>query len=344
MTRLPAILQAFFTDRLTSQRQASHHTIAAYRDTRATARSSSPPTASGHTTLSHLDITDLDAAADRPFLTHLETATGGNTVSTRNARLAAVHSLFRLRRALHAPEHAAHDRSSSSPSPPNAAPAPIVGLPRTATRTDCVAGRPRPEAWLGRRDHALLVLAVQTGLRVIRADRTEPATTCSSAPEPHVQVPRAKAASTAPPRRPTTPSGRCGPGGSAERRTTRPTEPLFPTRTGSGQVPVDAVEWLVVKHTKTAAGVCPSLTGGQVRVTAHAAAYVPRWRFCTPASTPPSSLSGSATSSADTTLIYIHADMNPQRRRRSPASSPADSKPGRYRAARRRSSPSSTSL
>ena len=33
MTAIAATLQSFFTDRLTSQRQASAHTIASYRDT-----------------------------------------------------------------------------------------------------------------------------------------------------------------------------------------------------------------------------------------------------------------------------------------------------------------------
>ena len=103
VSRLAPILQGFFTDRLSRQRQASPHTIAAYRDSirlllayAANATGKQPV---------DLDVTDLDAALIVAFLTHLETARG-NSVTTRNARLAAIRSLFRYA-ALQAPEHAA---------------------------------------------------------------------------------------------------------------------------------------------------------------------------------------------------------------------------------------------
>jgi integrase/recombinase XerD len=92
MSTLAPTLQAFFTDRLARQRQASSHTIAAYRDTVklllvfAEQRTGKTP--------SDMDITDLDAALIGAFLNHLETGRG-NSVRTRNARLAAIHSLFR---------------------------------------------------------------------------------------------------------------------------------------------------------------------------------------------------------------------------------------------------------
>ena len=99
MSALAPILQGFFTDRLVRQRQASPHTVAAYRDSlrllvvyAANATGKQPV---------DLDVTDLDAALIVAFLTHLE-AERGNSVSTRNARLAAVRSLFRYA-ALHAP-------------------------------------------------------------------------------------------------------------------------------------------------------------------------------------------------------------------------------------------------
>ena len=103
MTALAPTLQAFFTDRLIRQRRASPHTIAAYRDTlpaaacvRARSRLGKPP--------SKLELEDLDAAMIAAFLDHLETERG-NSVRTRNARLAAIHSFFRYA-ALEAPEHA----------------------------------------------------------------------------------------------------------------------------------------------------------------------------------------------------------------------------------------------
>ena len=92
MSRLAPTLQGFFTDRLARQRQASPHTIAAYRDTfkllltYAEQRTATAPC--------DLHIADLDAPLIGAFLDHLEHQRG-NSVRTRNARLAAIHSLFR---------------------------------------------------------------------------------------------------------------------------------------------------------------------------------------------------------------------------------------------------------
>src|SRR6266446_10623763 len=103
MSTLAPTLQAFFTDRLARQRQASGHTITAYRDAVklllafAAEQTGTPP--------SRLDIADLDAPLIGAFLNQLETGRG-NSVRTRNARLAAIHSLFRYA-ALRHPEDAA---------------------------------------------------------------------------------------------------------------------------------------------------------------------------------------------------------------------------------------------
>ena len=92
MTALATTLQAFFTDRLIRQRQASPHTLSAYRDTLrlmlvfASERHGTKP--------SKLDIDDLDAPLVGAFLDHLEHRRE-NGVRTRNARLAAIRSLFR---------------------------------------------------------------------------------------------------------------------------------------------------------------------------------------------------------------------------------------------------------
>jgi integrase/recombinase XerD len=90
MSTLAPTLQAFFTDRLARQRQASSHTIAAYRD----ACKLLLAFACKHTGKApcHLDVADLDAALIGAFLDHLEHQRG-NSVRTRNARLAAIHSL-----------------------------------------------------------------------------------------------------------------------------------------------------------------------------------------------------------------------------------------------------------
>ena len=91
MTGLAPILQAFFTDRLARQRDASPHTIAAYRDTwRMLLAFASTSTG---TQPCQLELTDLDAPLVGGFRDHLE-HDRGNSPRTRNARLAAIHSLF----------------------------------------------------------------------------------------------------------------------------------------------------------------------------------------------------------------------------------------------------------
>ncbi|WP_433600732.1 site-specific integrase [Nocardia sp. CA-135953] len=102
MTALAPILEAFFTDRLMTQQGVSPHTIASYRDTFKLllgylhSRTGTLP--------SDLDLTDLDAVMVGDFLQYLE-AVRGNAISSRNTRLAAIHSLFRYA-SLQAPEHA----------------------------------------------------------------------------------------------------------------------------------------------------------------------------------------------------------------------------------------------
>jgi site-specific recombinase XerD len=103
MSTLAATLQAFFIVRLGRERQASGHTVAAYRDAlklllvfteHATGKAPSD-----------LDVADLDASLVSSFLDHLQDERG-NSVRTRNARLAAIHSLFRFA-ALSHPQDAA---------------------------------------------------------------------------------------------------------------------------------------------------------------------------------------------------------------------------------------------
>jgi integrase/recombinase XerD len=160
MTLLAPTLQAFFTQRLITQRNASPHTIASYRDTFRLLLAF----AQHHTGKQphQLDFDDLDAPLIGAFLTHLE-HDRHNSARTRNNRLAAVHSLYRYA-ALERPEHAAtiarvmaiptkrYQRNEIS----YLDLAEIKALLRTPDRT----------TWLGRRDHALMLLAIQTGLRV----------------------------------------------------------------------------------------------------------------------------------------------------------------------------------
>jgi site-specific recombinase XerD len=153
-------LQAFFTERLAKQRGASPRTIASYRDTLrlllcfARDRTGKQPAA--------LNWDDLNASVISAFLDHLETARG-NSARTRNLRLTAIRSLIHWA-ALRHPEHAAVFQQ-------------ILAIPskravkRTVTFLDAAEARalisaPDPARWEGRRDRAMLILALQTGLRV----------------------------------------------------------------------------------------------------------------------------------------------------------------------------------
>jgi site-specific recombinase XerD len=160
MTALAPALQAFFTERLARQRRASEHTVAAYRDTWrlllafASKRAAKPP--------SRLDFTDLDAPAVAAFLDHLENDRG-NSIRTRNARLAAVHSMFSYA-ALHHPEHAALTARVLAIPAKRADRALVTWL--TEDETAALLAAPDRTTRTGRRDHAMLHLAVVTGLRV----------------------------------------------------------------------------------------------------------------------------------------------------------------------------------
>jgi len=160
MSPLAPILQGFFTDKLIRQRRAGPNTIAAYRDTcRLLIEFASRTTGVEPSTL---DFQVIDADLITAFLRHLKTERA-NTTATRNARLAAIRSLFGYA-ALHAPEHADHI-SRVLAIPPKRCDRPVVCF-LTAAEIDALLTAPDRSTRLGRRDHAMLILACQTGLRV----------------------------------------------------------------------------------------------------------------------------------------------------------------------------------
>jgi integrase/recombinase XerD len=159
-TDFPSLLQVFFTDRLMRQRQASPHTIASYRDTFrmflgfAQQRLKKAP--------STLCLEDLDTSFIGAFLDHLEKERG-NSARSRNIRLAALHSFFRYV-ALHDPLHGALAQR-------------VLAIPAkryhrkqvqflTRPEIDALIAAPDHHTWAGRRDRTLLLVAVQTGLRL----------------------------------------------------------------------------------------------------------------------------------------------------------------------------------
>lgn len=253
MTPLAPRLEAFFVDRLLRQRQASAHTVAAYRDTFrlllgfAQARLGTAP--------SQLDLGDLDAALVGAFLDHLETDRH-NTTRTRNARHAALRAFFRYA-ALHEPAHAAHlQRVLAMPGKRGAHPL-VHFLSRP--EVEALLAAPDPRTWRGRRDHALLRLAVETGLRVSELTGLRGADLVFG-PGAHVRC-RGKGR-----------KDRCTP---LSRRVVRVLQAwlrerqgaadaaLFPTQHGHA-LSRDAVERLVHKYATAASHHCPSLQGKRV--------------------------------------------------------------------------------
>jgi site-specific recombinase XerD len=157
---LASLLQAFFTDRLVRQRQASPHTIAAYRDTFrlllgfVQRHLKKEP--------SELGLEDLDSPVIGAFLDDLEKRRG-NTARSRNARLAAIHSFFRFV-ALQEPIYSGVvQRVLAMPSKRYSRK--LIGY-LTRVEIDALLAAPDRSGWAGRRDYTLILLAAQTGLRV----------------------------------------------------------------------------------------------------------------------------------------------------------------------------------
>jgi site-specific recombinase XerD len=268
MSLLAPTLQAFFTDRLTRQRQVSPNTIAAYRDTIrlllafATGATGKQP--------SDLDINDLDAPLIGAFLDHLEHERG-NGVRTRNTRLAAIRSLFRYA-ALRHPEHAATIERVLAIPAKRFDRALITFL--TEPEIQALLAAPDRGTWTGRRDHAILLLAAQTGLRVselIGLTRGD----VHLASGAHVNcLGKGRKQRITPLTKPTVAVLRTW----LTERAGQDTEPLFPTRTGR-PLSRDAVEHRLAKHAATATTACATLAAKTItpHVLRH---YVDGWVMC----------------------------------------------------------------
>lgn len=160
MSALAPALQAYFTDRLMSQRAASPNTIGAYKATfRLLLAFASKRTGKAPSTL---DIAELDAPLIVAFLAHLE-QDRHNSVATRNNRLAAIHSLFGYL-ALRHPEHAASIQRVLAIPPKRAERNLVTYL--TESEVDALLNACDQTTWTGQRDHAMLALTIQTGLRI----------------------------------------------------------------------------------------------------------------------------------------------------------------------------------
>ncbi len=254
-TSLAPLLERFFTQRLMQQRQVSPHTIGSYRDTFRLLLTFAQERL--HTQPARLAFDQHDAPLIVAFLDHLQQHRG-LSVRSRNLRLTAIHSFFRYA-AFEAPDHAAQIQR-------------VLAIPsKRFTRTlvhfltrpevEALLSAPDQRTWFGRRDHAFLLVAVQTGLRlsemtgltredvtlgigahvrVIGKGRKE---RCTPLAKPTVAV--LKTWLREPPRG----DGRV----------------LFPNARGTRLSP-DGVHYLLVRHCTVAARLCPSLKGKRVTV------------------------------------------------------------------------------
>jgi len=316
MTQLAPILQAFFTTRLATQYGASTHTIAAYRDSwllllRYAAQATGTAPAA-------LDLSQLDADLITGFLTHLDTERG-NSTTTRNARLAAVHSLFSYA-AYHHPEHAATISR-------------VLAIPAKRThRTDisylipaevtALLEAPDRSTVVGRRDHALIQVAVTTGMRVSELTALK-LTDVHLGTAPHV-VCHGK--------------GRKDRITPLDRQTVRVLRELtakvpeaeafvFPTRAGT-QMSRDAVAARLALHTTAAAHGCPTLS--RKNITPHVLRHTAAMRLLAAGIDSSAIALWLGHESIETTQIYLHADMKTKENALA-RTQPTGTKPGRYK-------------
>lgn len=317
MTAIAATLEAFFIDRLAKQRQVSAHTIAAYRDTMRlllgfmTSRTGKRP--------SRLDWDDLDVEAVSAFLDHLQTDRG-NSARTRNARLTAIRSLVHYASLRH-PEHAALFARVLAIPPKRFDKASVSFL--TPPEVAALLAAPDRGTWQGRRDHALLFVAIQTGLRISELIGLNCAD-ITTGPGGHV---------------------RCQGKGRRERavpltgetdaiirvwlreRRGQPGDPAFATRTGR-RLSRDAIEHRLTTHTATATARCPSLVGKTIspHVLRHTAAMT--LLHAGVEATVIALWLGHA--DVRSTNAYLHADLAIKERALA-LTTPTQSPPGRYR-------------
>ena len=317
MSALAPSLQAFFTDRLIGQRDASPNTIGAYKTSLrlllrfAAARTAKAPTA--------LDIAELDAPLIAAFLDHLE-ADRHNSVTTRNNRLAAIHSLFAYL-ALHHPEHAGSVQRVLAIPPKRTERNVVTYL--TDPEVDALLGVCEQTTWTGRRDHAMFALTIQAGLRISElAGLTRQDVVLGAGANVHTVGKGRKERHT-----PLVSATRAVLKAWLAERHGEPTDPLFPTVTG-GRPSRDAIERRLTHHLTIAADTCPSLRAKHV--TMHTLRHTAAMRLLLAGNDITVIALWLGHEQIETTNIYLHADMT-HKQRAIDRTRPLTAKPGRYR-------------
>jgi site-specific recombinase XerD len=313
----PRLVEGYFTDRLIRQRQASGHTIASYRDTFqmliqfASTRLRKAPSA--------FSFEDIDAKLVCDFLDDLQVHRG-ISARTRNLRLTAIRSFFRYA-AFEAPTHAAQIARVLAIPPKQTDRALVPFLSRA--EVDAILAAPNRGTWSGRRDHALILLAVQTGLRLseltsLRRDDVQ------FGPGSHVRV-IGKGR-----------KERCTPMSKATRAvmaawlsepSRAPDQPVFPNMQG-GPLSPHGVQYLLGKHVQAASRKCTSLT--HKRVSPHVLRHTTAMDLLQAGVDLSVIALWLGHASIETTQIYLDADLALKERMLA-KTTPPDGKPGLYR-------------
>jgi site-specific recombinase XerD len=313
----PILLERFFTQRLMQQREASAHTIASYRDTfRLLLKFVQKRLCKTPSTLS---LEDIDARIVVDFLAELEKVRKV-TARTRNLRLTAIHSFFRYV-AFEAPTHAAQVQRVLAIPPKRFARKLVPFLNRP--EVDALLAAPDQRTWSGRRDHAFILLAVQTGLRLseLTGLRREDLHLETGA---HVRV-IGKGR-----------KERCTPLSKNTRSVLvawlkeppkQPQQPVFPNARGA-RLSAHGVHYLVAKHVAAATRICPSL--GSKRVSPHVLRHAAAMDLLRQGIDRSVIALWLGHESIETTQMYLDADLE-LKQRVLDAVVPPNGKPGRYR-------------
>ena len=310
-------LQRFFTERLVDQLQASSHTVASYRDTfRLLLRYAADRLARTPTSL---QVDDIDAELVGQFLSFVETARA-NSARSRNTRLSAIRSFFKYV-AVHEPQLLHHCQKILAMPSKRYEKRAIDFLNRD--EVEALVAAPDPKTWFGRRDRTLLLVAVQTGLRVSELINL----TCGDVvlgPGAHVRCSgKGRKERSTPLRKDSLRALRAW----LTERAGEDDKPLFVSNRGE-RLSRDAVERIVRKYVNVASDNCPTLKSKRVspHVLRHSAAMgllhkgvdcmvIALWL---------------GHESVETTQMYIHADLQ-LKEQAMEKTKPIESSAGRYR-------------
>jgi integrase/recombinase XerD len=314
---LASLIEAFFCKRLISQRRASPHTVASYRDTFRLLLVFAQERM--HRPASQLALKDIGPGLLSDFLDHLE-AGRANTARTRNLRLTAIRSFFRFA-ALEAPDQGGVIQRVLA-IPNKRCQRPLIGF-LTRPEIEALLGAVDCTKWIGRRDYAFLLVAMQTGLRLseLTGVHREDVTLGAGA---HIHC---------------VGKGRKERGTPITKTARRVLEAwmkepwpiesafLFPSLSG-GRLSADAVQDLVNKHVVAARTKCPSLI--KKRVTPHVLRHTAAMELLQAGVDRSMIALWLGHESVETTQIYLNANLALKEEILA-KTNPINGKPGRYR-------------